>query len=414
MKRTSPSPSYVDPSSLSLPSPLSDDIDVSSPAPAASSSSINTPASAATPSTSTQSSRKRPRTETSPEEKREARAHRNRIAAQNSRDRRKAQFTQLEERVQALQRENEQLRAELQRERERRDNAEKEKENAELKERVKSLEQAWEPVLKAFQSQGLPSSLFAPKSSSSSQSPDPKPDPPTTTFPVFIESPPVLPLTPLSVATASSTVYNQPGLNDSSIRHLARVAGVPAADGSTHSPALSTLDLDAPFIVPQEVFDNSSHTTTDNRIEHWFSQMLSSNRDGSTSDAIATSPSAGLSFTDHCSKSQQYLEPGTPTSSTPSLTPLDFSSGSIPGDGFNLGLGDDMDMVMEMDRLLDLLPETIDNSCPSNPSNEEFQDLLASVLDDSTVVESREWSSNPHLGTPLSVSEENTTSLVVQ
>jgi len=68
-----------------------------------------------------------------------------------------------------------------------------------------------------------------------------------------------------------------------------------------------------------------------------------------------------------------------------------------------------MDMVMEMDRLLDLLPETINTS---RPSNEEFQDLLASVLDDSTVVESREWSSSSNLG--LSVSEEKkSTPLVV-
>ena len=94
------------------------------------------PSQVASPSTSTLAPpRKRARTETSPEEKREARAHRNRIAAQNSRDRRKAQFTQLEERVRSLTAENEQLRAELQRERERRGTAEKDRENAELKER---------------------------------------------------------------------------------------------------------------------------------------------------------------------------------------------------------------------------------------------------------------------------------------
>ena len=55
--------------------------------------------------------RKRSRSDITPEERREARAHRNRIAAQNSRDRRKAQFAYLERRVQELEEENRQLRA---------------------------------------------------------------------------------------------------------------------------------------------------------------------------------------------------------------------------------------------------------------------------------------------------------------
>jgi len=46
-----------------------------------------------------------------PEERKEARAHRNRIAAQNSRDKRKAQFGALEKRVAELEEENRRLRA---------------------------------------------------------------------------------------------------------------------------------------------------------------------------------------------------------------------------------------------------------------------------------------------------------------
>jgi len=60
---------------------------------------------------SSQPSRKRPRTESASEDRKEARAHRNRIAAQNSRDRRKAQFSYLESRVKDLEEENRRLRA---------------------------------------------------------------------------------------------------------------------------------------------------------------------------------------------------------------------------------------------------------------------------------------------------------------
>ncbi|KAG5352993.1 hypothetical protein C0989_011503 [Termitomyces sp. Mn162] len=63
------------------------------------------------PSPSSSSPRKRPRTDATSEERKEARAHRNRIAAQNSRDRRKAQFAYLEQRVAELEEENRILRA---------------------------------------------------------------------------------------------------------------------------------------------------------------------------------------------------------------------------------------------------------------------------------------------------------------
>ncbi|TFY73352.1 hypothetical protein EWM64_g10660 [Hericium alpestre] len=57
--------------------------------------------------------RKRTRTDLTPEERKEARAHRNRIAAQNSRDKRKAQFATLERRIVELEEENRTLRASM-------------------------------------------------------------------------------------------------------------------------------------------------------------------------------------------------------------------------------------------------------------------------------------------------------------
>ena len=138
MRHTSsaPSPSFVDPSSLSLslPSPRSD-TSASPQSPAIDPSLV--PTGSGSPSTAPP--RKRARTDATSEEKREARAHRNRIAAQNSRDKRKAQFVQLEDKVRTLQQENDQLRAQLEQERQRRDGAEKERENAELKERCFSF-----------------------------------------------------------------------------------------------------------------------------------------------------------------------------------------------------------------------------------------------------------------------------------
>ncbi|KAF9050290.1 hypothetical protein BJ165DRAFT_1525550 [Panaeolus papilionaceus] len=165
-------------------------------------------------------SRKRPRTSgTSSEERKEARAHRNRIAAQNSRDRRKAQFTYLERRVAELEEENRRLRAgifgsdsiapgatvaplsqpqihqpqpqqpihqtvfaipslgddeRVRQERER----ERERENQELKERIRTLEKGWDAVVKALAAQGLPTGLTAAAPA------QPQPTQPTITAPI--------------------------------------------------------------------------------------------------------------------------------------------------------------------------------------------------------------------------------------
>ncbi|KAJ3855234.1 hypothetical protein EV368DRAFT_79845 [Lentinula lateritia] len=145
--------SFVNPASLSLPS-TSDDM-FSSPS----------------PEPQPGPSRKRPRTEQSSEDRKEARAHRNRIAAQNSRDRRKAQFSYLERRVAELEEENRQLRAGMGMSpavatsapvlvssapiKSSSDEA-RDRENEELKERIRTLEKGWDAVVKALAERGLP------------------------------------------------------------------------------------------------------------------------------------------------------------------------------------------------------------------------------------------------------------------
>ncbi|KIP06511.1 hypothetical protein PHLGIDRAFT_19422 [Phlebiopsis gigantea 11061_1 CR5-6] len=185
--------------------------------------------------------RKRSRSEITPEERREARAHRNRIAAQNSRDRRKAQFNCLERRVAELEEENRQLRAGMgapapshvheQASQERQRELAREKENQELRERIKTLENGWDAVVKALAASGLPFAVPTPLS--------------TTEQPATVSSqPPVVPLAqayPLSPApsTPSSSCFEFDEFE--STRHLARVA-------TTDAPLLSS--------VPQQRVDS--------------------------------------------------------------------------------------------------------------------------------------------------------------
>ncbi|CAE6517988.1 unnamed protein product [Rhizoctonia solani] len=112
--------------------------------------------SAASPASSSSSSNPRKRARPSDmttEERKEARAQRNRIAAQCSRDRRKQQFAELEARVQELEEENRRLRAgtvveppKPKAEQKSNEQESREKENEELRERVRQLEKAWENV----------------------------------------------------------------------------------------------------------------------------------------------------------------------------------------------------------------------------------------------------------------------------
>lgn len=229
----STSKTFVDPSALSLPSPQSDAHDSPSPSPSHADSQPGP-------------SRKRARTDISPEERREARAHRNRIAAQNSRDKRKAQFTALERRVAELEEENRQLRAGIsstepqrpdsQRQEEAERDRARERENAELKERIKSLENGWEAVMKVLASQGLSNKL---PSTAPTSAPAP-PSPPTSnspqTFPVLVPSSPVFPITPSPTLSASSNFFDLDEPMPMSVeptRHLARVATVAAGAAAT-------------------------------------------------------------------------------------------------------------------------------------------------------------------------------------
>lgn len=183
--------------------------------------------------------RKRSRSEVTPEERKEARAHRNRIAAQNSRDRRKAQFSYLERRVVELEEENRQLRAGLgvptsqpaQIHHSDKDLA-REKENEELKERIKTLENGWEAVIKALAASGLPLNVPTPLSSSASQSTA------TASCPVIV--PPVYPISP-APSTPSTSSHELDLDVFEPTRHLARVA-------TTDAPLLSS--------VPQQRVDS--------------------------------------------------------------------------------------------------------------------------------------------------------------
>ncbi|KAH9892670.1 hypothetical protein C8Q73DRAFT_791695 [Cubamyces lactineus] len=210
--------------------------------------------------------RKRARSDISPEERREARAHRNRIAAQNSRDRRKAQFAYLERRVAELEEENRQLRVGMgltvpshsqeQKDEEREKDMARERENEELRQRVKTLEAGWEAVMKALAASGLPLNLPTASLPSTSAVPSSAASAPTTsgqtpstsTFPVFVPTSPAFPISPApSDSSSSSTLFDSADFD--STRHLARVA-------TTDAPRLSSVSL-------QRVDPNSAPAAVD-------------------------------------------------------------------------------------------------------------------------------------------------------
>ncbi|KAL0072315.1 hypothetical protein AAF712_000077 [Marasmius tenuissimus] len=167
-------------------------------------------------------SRKRPRSELSSEERKEARAHRNRIAAQNSRDRRKAQFVHLERRVAELEEENKRLRAGLPPADPVQDA--KDRENQELRARIATLERGLEAVVKAFAVQGLPSSLPPTDVSSPAKSSD--------SIPTFSAESPIPTLSPSSSTSSISTPSS---------------TGSPAPESFPISPSPSHASLDFSF-----------------------------------------------------------------------------------------------------------------------------------------------------------------------
>lgn len=224
---------FVDPSSLSLPSSSLK----RPPSPASS-------ADHSSPRTTEEPPRKRPRSAVTPEERKEARAHRNRIAAQNSRDRRKAQYAYLEHRVAELEEENRRLRAgihvspspsisvvsesdiatNIEREQEqlrKREEEQRERENQELRERIRTLEKGYEAVVRALAAQGNPtvaSSIPTPPATSPapttqshpqlSSQPAPNPDSSNTSLNGTSSS--LAPSLPLSPTSSNSTLVDSP------------------------------------------------------------------------------------------------------------------------------------------------------------------------------------------------------------
>lgn len=189
--------------------------------------------------------RKRPRSDMSPEEKREARAHRNRIAAQNSRDKRKLQFHQLEQRVAELEAENSQLRSTLSHsqpamvltpplgERER----QRDRENQELRERIKVLEQGWASVVQALTAAGqsIPALGLPPSLTQETKPSFPSlaSDADSTLELIRPQSPSAASVT----STPSLTFSSRSASTDDSARHPARMANT--SDSLTSVPEVS-------------------------------------------------------------------------------------------------------------------------------------------------------------------------------
>lgn len=206
----------------------------SSPSPSESSSSATVrPTSTRDDSSIIEPPRKRARSDLTAEQRRDARAHRNRIAAQNSRDKRKAHFGYLEKRVAELEEENRRLRAgmglsqfipvddkptSLERE------SVQARENRELKERIKSLETGWTAVITALQASGLPISIQVPPQASTNSPVFPS-TPSADSLPTIVPPPPAV--YPLSPATSTSSLSSSNIVEEfESTRHLARVATV--------------------------------------------------------------------------------------------------------------------------------------------------------------------------------------------
>ncbi|KZT29127.1 hypothetical protein NEOLEDRAFT_1154163 [Neolentinus lepideus HHB14362 ss-1] len=313
--------SFIDPISLSLPSPS----DSTSTVPSVPDSHAEGP------------SRKRQRSDGTSEERREARMHRNRIAAQNSRDKRKAQFTFLERRVAELEEENRQLRASLgvqgiatmqgnvmtdQEKKKARD-----RENEELKERIKTLEKGWETVIKALASQGLSTGLpFTPSTPAS------KPETSTSTLPVIVPSSPVYPISP---ALSNTSALPSPGplYADGSdfTRHSARVATIDPTSMSLQRQ-VSVLETTA-----QTLPTNTTTTSVidESAMDNLFREILV---DPPTS---AFSPDVSPALV-------EYQVP-----SYPSTSPVTTAAQITQSPVVNV---EDWEREQEMQRLLDLLP----------------------------------------------------------
>ncbi|KAI0266990.1 hypothetical protein BC834DRAFT_1040820 [Gloeopeniophorella convolvens] len=328
--------SFVDPSNLALPSPSrTPESSTSSLPPSSSSKPPAKSRPAPTTGDDNTAPRKRARSDLTQEERREARAHRNRIAAQNSRDKRKAQFSALEARIGELEAENRALRVGMAHPHPSTDNAEqraanaaREAENSALRERVRVLETGWEAIVRALQTHGvaagLPSLLVPPPAETNAPSPSsaassPSPPPSTTTFPVLVPPTPTFPLDPTAFPLSPAPSYSS-AVSSITGGELRPSDGVPAAGGPTQTDE----DLGALFGTAgtDEVVDEAA-------MDDLFREIL------------APSPA--------------------PSSTTPSLM---GGEGEIPGldlDQGWAGAGTDAaaatkEAEREMQRLLDLMP----------------------------------------------------------
>ncbi|KAF7361653.1 BZIP domain-containing protein [Mycena venus] len=319
-------------------------------------------------------SRKRPRTtSTSAEDRKEARAHRNRIAAQNSRDRRKAQFSYLERRVSELEEENRQLRAglavppprpdQLKAEEQERERA-KERENEELRERIKTLEKGWDAVMKALAAQGLSTGTALPAASQPATDSNPTPaapepstkqqpaDSPSPTFPA-LEPTMTFPISPAPSHT--SLDFDLDHLSSSSSTggvHWGSVPDGPAAGGLDLSLALT--GVTSP--------DDSSATSEENAIDDATMEDL-------FREILAPSPrltATGLPFDAQGSSHFEASSAGTspPAPFAPQVTAdgilgleglVGTGAGGAGGDAGSWPNELEVDML-EMDRILELLP----------------------------------------------------------
>ncbi|KAJ6499037.1 hypothetical protein C8R45DRAFT_1071661 [Mycena sanguinolenta] len=330
-------------------------------------------------------SRKRARTtSTSTEDRKEARAHRNRIAAQNSRDRRKAQFSYLERRVTELEEENRQLRAGLvaapsrpdQKAEEERERA-KERENEELRERIKTLEKGWDAVMKALAAQGLSTGTALPAPSPPAPEPAisaPSPDVPVkqqqTSSPTFppLEPAMTFPISPapshtsldfeLDNLSSSSSFMSSPILSPNTGGVHRRSPSVP--DG----PAAGGLDLSLalPGVPSSTGDDSSAPTTEENAIDDATMEDL-------FREILAPSPhltAAGLPFDasggPHFEAAPAGASPRAPFAPQVIADDILGLEGLVGVDAGGVGDSEgswpselEVDML-EMDRILELLP----------------------------------------------------------
>ncbi|KAI0779478.1 hypothetical protein C8Q74DRAFT_1163676, partial [Fomes fomentarius] len=330
-------------------------------------------------------SRKRARSEVTPEERKEARAHRNRIAAQNSRDRRKAQFVYLERRVQELEEENRQLRAGMglaelsrhteQKDEEREKDSAREKENEELRQRVKTLETGWEAVMKALAASGLPLNLASVPSSTSSSAPsssssDPSApatsgQPPTTTFPVFVPLSPVYPISPApsNISSGSSTLFDPDDFD--STRHLARVATTDAPPGGSECPPNHLqleLNLTSPTSYPSTIhIGESAQSAMDEVAMDDLLREILAPSPVSPQVPLPAGPAPARSRSQSVSEIKLTPAPAAPV--TPTLPEIDWES------------------EVEMQRLLAMLPVVQPDATPLDTGAGAYQDDFPSALD---------------------------------